>query len=100
MDSQMLTTIAPLIAIFAIFYFLMIRPQQQRMKQHREMVANIGRGDTIVTAGGLVAKISKPIKPEDAEITVEIADGVFAQVVRSTISEVRPKNAPANSNKA
>jgi preprotein translocase subunit YajC len=96
----MLTTIAPLIAIFAIFYFLMIRPQQQRLKQHRQMVADISRGDTIVTAGGLIAKVSKPIKPEDAEITVEIADGVFAQVVRSTISEVRPKNAPANSNKA
>jgi preprotein translocase subunit YajC len=98
--NDTLTTIAPLAAIFAIFYFLMIRPQQQRMKQHREMVANISRGDTVVTAGGLVAKVPKAVKPEDAEITVEIADGVFAQVVRSTISEVRPKNAPANSNKA
>ena len=100
MDSQMLTTIAPLIAIFAIFYFLMIRPQQQRMKQHRDMVANISRGDTVVTAGGHVAKVSKPVKPEDQEVTVEIADGVHTQVVRSTISEVRPKNVPANSNKA
>ena len=73
----MLTTIAPLIAIFAIFYFLMIRPQQQRMKQHRDMVANISRGDTVVTAGGQVAKVSKPVKPEDQEVTVEIADGVI-----------------------
>jgi preprotein translocase subunit YajC len=100
MNDSMLTTIAPLVAIFAIFYFLMIRPQQQRMKQHRDMVANIGRGDTVITAGGLVAKVSKPVKPEDTEVTVEISEGVLAQIVRSTISEVRPKNAPANSNKA
>jgi preprotein translocase subunit YajC len=70
------------------------------MKQHRDMVANIGRGDTVITAGGLVAKVSKPVKPEDTEVTVEISEGVLAQIVRSTISEVRPKNAPANSNKA
>ena len=100
MNDTMITTIAPLLAIFAIFYFLMIRPQQQRMKQHRDMVANIGRGDTVVTAGGIVAKVSKAVKPEDPEITIEIADGVFAQVIRSTITEVRPKNAPANTNKA
>jgi preprotein translocase subunit YajC len=100
MNDQMITTIAPLVAIFAIFYFLMIRPQQQRMKQHRDMVANISRGDTVVTAGGILAKVAKPVKPEDTEVTVEIADGVQAQIVRSTISEVRPKNAPANTNKA
>jgi preprotein translocase subunit YajC len=96
MNDSMITTIAPLVAIFAIFYFLMIRPQQQRVKQHKQMVDNIGRGDTVVTAGGHVAKVSKPVKPDDQEITVEIADGVHTQVVRSTITEVRPKNAPAN----
>jgi preprotein translocase subunit YajC len=97
---DMLVQFLPIVALVVLFYFLMIRPQQQRMKQHREMVANISRGDTVVTAGGHVAKVSKPVKPEDPEITVEIADGVHTQVVRSTISEVRPKNAPANSNKA
>jgi preprotein translocase subunit YajC len=100
MNDSMITTIAPLIAIFAIFYFLMIRPQQQRVKQHKQMVDNISRGDTVITAGGIVAKVAKPVKPDDAEVTVEIADGIQAQIVRSTISEVRPKNAPANSNKA
>jgi preprotein translocase subunit YajC len=100
MNDSMITTIAPLIAIFAIFYFLMIRPQQQRVKQHKQMVDNISRGDTVVTAGGIVAKVAKPVKPDDAEVTIEIADGIQMQIVRSTISEVRPKNAPANSNKA
>jgi preprotein translocase subunit YajC len=100
MNDSLITTIAPLAAIFAIFYFLMIRPQQQRMKQHKQMVDNISRGDTVVTAGGHVAKVSKPVKPEDTEVTVEIADGVHTRVLRNTISEVRPKNAPANADKA
>jgi preprotein translocase subunit YajC len=96
MDSSFLTSVVPLVAVFAIMYLLLIRPQQQRMKEHKKMVENVGRGDTVVTAGGLVAKVAKPVKPEDTEITVEIADGVQVKVMKATLSEVRPKNTPAN----
>jgi preprotein translocase subunit YajC len=96
MDTSFLTSVVPLVAVFAIMYFLLIRPQQQRMKEHKKMVENVGRGDTVVTAGGLVAKVAKPVKPEDTEITVEIADGVQVKVMKATLSEVRPKNTPAN----
>ena len=96
MDSSFLTSVVPLVAVFAIMYFLLIRPQQQRAKEHKKMVENVGRGDTVVTAGGIVAKVAKPVKPEDSEIMVEIADGVQIKVLKATLSEVRPKNAPAN----
>ena len=96
MDSSFLTSIVPLVAVFAIMYFLLIRPQQQRMKEHKKMVENVGRGDTVVTAGGLVGKVAKAVKPEDTEIMVEIADNVQVRVMKATLSEVRPKNTPAN----
>src|SRR5882724_1279871 len=95
MDS--FTAIAPLIFIFAIMYFLLIRPQQQRMKQHKQMVENVRRGDTVVTAGGIVGKVTKVGQPEDPEITVEIADNVQIRVVKSTLSEVRAKTQPVDS---
>jgi preprotein translocase subunit YajC len=94
MDMQTLTTIAPLIFIFAIMYFLMIRPQQQRAKQLREMVDNVRRGDTVVTAGGIVGKVTKATTKEDTEVTVEIADGVQVKVVKATLTEVRAKGQP------
>ncbi|HUB85689.1 MAG TPA: preprotein translocase subunit YajC [Rhizomicrobium sp.] len=96
MDSSFLTSVVPLVAVFAIMYLLLIRPQQQRVKEHKKMVENVSRGDTVVTAGGHVAKVSKPVKPEDTEVTVEIADGVHTRIVKNTIAEVRPKNTPAN----
>lgn len=96
MDSQFLTTLAPLIFIFAIMYFLMIRPQQQRAKQHREMVENVRRGDTVVTAGGIIGRVAKVPVKDDPEITVEIADNVQIRVVKSTLSEVRAKSQPAD----
>jgi len=96
MQDSFVTTLIPLIAVFAIMYFLLIRPQQQKMKEHKKMVENISKGDTVVTAGGHVVKVSKPVKPEDTEVTVELAEGVHSKVLRHTISEVRPKNAPAN----
>jgi preprotein translocase subunit YajC len=96
MQDSFLTSIVPLIAVFAIMYFLLIRPQQTKMKEHKKMVENISKGDTVVTAGGHVAKVSKPVKPEDTEITVEIADGVHSRVLKHTVTEVRPKNVPAN----
>lgn len=91
MDS--FTAIAPLIFIFAIMYFLMIRPQQQRMKQHKQMVENVRRGDTVVTAGGVVGRVTKV---DDAELSVEIADNVQIRVIKSTLSEVRAKSQPAD----
>jgi preprotein translocase subunit YajC len=95
-DSSFMSSIVPLVAVFAIMYFLLIRPQQQRMKQHKDMVANIRRGDTVVTAGGIVARVAKVPANDDPEITVEIADGVQVQVLRSTLSEVRAKSQPVD----
>jgi preprotein translocase subunit YajC len=91
MDTSFLLQIAPWIAIFAIFYFLMIRPQQQRAKQHQELINNVRRGDTVVTSGGIVGRVAK-VK-DDAEIMVEIADNVQVRVLKSTLSDVRTKAA-------
>lgn len=98
MDS--FTTIAPLIFIFGIMYFLLIRPQQQRLKQHKIMVENVRRGDTVVTAGGVVGKVTKVPQSDDPEITVEIADNVQIRVIKSTLSEVRAKSQPIDAAKS
>lgn len=78
----------PTMLIIGIMYFLMIRPQQKRLKEHQAMVAAIRRGDTIVTSGGIVGKVAKV---EDQELQVEIAEGVKIKILRSTVSEVRGK---------
>lgn len=83
----------PLILIFAVFYFLLIRPQQKKVKQHRELVSNLRRNDRVVTAGGIIGTVSKVVN--DAEVQVEIAEGVRVRVVRSQIIEVLAKPAPA-----
>jgi len=93
MQDFFTSPIFPFLLIIPIIYFLMIRPQQQRMKQHRDMVDNIRRGDTVVTAGGIVGRVAKPPQKDDTEIAVEIADNVQIRVVRSTLTEVRAKNA-------
>ncbi len=90
-EPNMLVTFLPLIAIFAIFYFLMIRPQQKKMKQHKEMVGNLRRGDKIITAGGFIGTVAKV---SDDELDVEIAKDVKVRVVRSTIAEVVNKTQP------
>jgi preprotein translocase subunit YajC len=95
MDTTFLLNIAPWILIFAIFYFLIIRPQQQRAKQHRETLDNVRRGDTVVTAGGIVGRVAK-IK-DDNEIMLEIADNIQVRVIKSTLSEVRAKGQQADS---
>ena len=87
------TNFVPLILIFAIMYFLLIRPQQQKVKEHKKMVDSLRRGDQIVTAGGLIGKVAK-VK-DDAEVEVELADGVKVRVVRSTIAQVMSKTDPA-----
>lgn len=81
-----------IVAIFAVFYFLLIRPQQKRAKQHREMVASVRRGDGVVTAGGIVGKVAKVESGE--EVMVDIADGVRVRVLTATLSDVRSKNEP------
>lgn len=86
----------PLIFVMVVMYFMLMRPQQQRVKQLRLSVDNLRRGDTVVTAGGILGRIAKVPQKDNPELTVEIADGVEVKVLRSTISEVRPKNQPAN----
>jgi len=88
-----LVSMAPLILIFVIFYFLLIRPQQQARKKHMEMVSNVRRGDVVVTAGGIVGKITKVL--DNDEIMVELADNVSVKVVKSTLNDVRTKPQPA-----
>src|SRR6266481_7490146 len=80
----------PLLLLFGIFYFLLIRPQQQRVKTHQQMVEAVRRGDTVVTAGGLIGKVAK-VK-DDGELMVEIADNVQVRVLKSTLTEVRAKS--------
>jgi preprotein translocase subunit YajC len=87
---QMLTLIVPM---FAIFYFLIIRPQSQRQKQLRASIDNLRRGDQVVTAGGILGKVVKAASPEDTEILVEIADNVQVRVVKATLTDVRVKSA-------
>jgi preprotein translocase subunit YajC len=80
--------LVPTILIIGIMYFLMIRPQQKRMKEHREMIAAIRRGDTVVTSGGIIGKVAKV---DEHELQIEIAEGVKIKVLRSTVSELRGK---------
>ncbi len=90
--SDFIVTLLPFILIFAIMYFLIIRPQQKRLKDHREMVAAVRRGDTVVTSGGIIGKVTKVI--DENELQVEISEGVRIKLVKSTISEVRAKGEP------
>ncbi|MFU8777258.1 MAG: preprotein translocase subunit YajC [Roseovarius sp.] len=83
----------PLILIFVIMYFLLIRPQQKKLKEHKAMVGALRRGDQVVTQGGLIGKVSK-VK-DDSEIEVELAEGVKVRVVRATIAQVLSKTEPA-----
>lgn len=88
-----LIQLAPFILVFVFFYFLIIRPQQQARKKHMEMIANVRRGDVVVTSGGMIGKISKVL--EGDEIMVELADNVVVKVVKSTLTDVRSKPTPA-----
>jgi preprotein translocase subunit YajC len=83
----------PLVLIFVVFYFLLIRPQQKKAKQHRETLGNLRRGDKIVTNGGLVGTITRV--PNETELVVEIADGVKVKVLRAMIAESLSKTDPA-----
>jgi len=91
-DGGMLMSLLPFILIFVIMYFLILRPQQKRVKQHQEMVKNVRRGDTVVTNGGLVGRVTKVI--DDEQIEIEIADNVRIRQLRQMLSEVRAKGEP------
>ncbi len=92
--DYMNSLLVPTVIIIGIMYFLMIRPQQQRMKQHKAMLEALRRGDQVVTGGGIVGKV---VKVDENELQLEIADGVRIRVLRSSISEVRGKGEPAAS---
>jgi preprotein translocase subunit YajC len=94
----MLVSLLPFILIFVIMYFLILRPQQKRVKQHAEMVKNVRRGDTVVTSGGLVGKVTKVI--DDDQIEVEVADEVRVRQMRSMIADVRAKGEPVKEESA
>jgi preprotein translocase subunit YajC len=92
--AGLLVQFAPLLFIFVIFYFLLIRPQSRRVKEHRDMIGAVKRNDTAVTSGGLIGKV---MKVDESEIELEVASGVRVRVVKSMLSEVRPHGAkPAN----
>jgi preprotein translocase subunit YajC len=91
-DGSMITSLLPFVLIFVIMYFLILRPQQKRVKTHQELVKNVRRGDTVITNGGLVGRVTKVV--DDNEIEIEIADDVRIRQVRSMIAEVRAKGEP------
>ena len=91
--NSMLMSLLPFALIFVIMYFLILRPQQKKVKDHAELVKNIRRGDTVVTTGGLVGKVTKVV--DDDQIEFEISDGVRVRQMRQMISSVRTKGEPA-----
>ena len=90
--------VVPMLAVFAIMYFMVVRPQQTRAKRHQEMLKAVRRGDVVVTNGGLVGKVTKVV--DDDQVEVEVADGVRVRQVRSMIADVRTKTEPAKDEKA
>lgn len=91
--SDILLQLTPFILIFVIMWFLIIRPQQKRVRMHQEMIKNVRRGDVVVLSGGLIGKVVKVV--DDNEVEVELAEGVKVRAVRQMISEVRTKGEPA-----
>jgi len=91
-STGFLIQMMPFLLIFVIIYFLIIRPQQRRQKEHREMVNNVRRGDTVVMTGGVIGKVHKV--DSDIEASIEVADGVRIKIIKSMISEVRVKGEP------
>jgi preprotein translocase subunit YajC len=90
--DNMLVSLLPFILIFVIMYFLILRPQQKRQKQHSEMVKNVRRGDTVITNGGLIGKVIKVV--DDDQLEIEVADGVRVRQAKSMLADVRAKGEP------
>ncbi|MDB5624150.1 MAG: yajC [Devosia sp.] len=95
--QDILIQMMPILLLVVIFWLLIFRPQQKRLKAQREMLSAIRRGDTVVTTGGIVGKVTKAIDGEDLE--VEIAQGVKVKLVRGMVADVRSKAEPVNDNK-
>ena len=95
--SDLLIQFAPILLLVVIFWLLIFRPQQKRQREQREMLSKISRGDTVVTTGGIVGKVTKAVDGEDLE--VEIAQGTRVKIVRGMIADVRNKANPVNDNK-
>ena len=91
-SSDMILQFVPFVLIFVIMWFLIIRPQQKRAREHQDLIKNVRRGDVIVSSGGIVGRVTKVT--DDPEIEVEIADGVRVKLVRAMIAEVRTKGEP------
>src|SRR5258707_15425076 len=92
-DNQAMMQFLPLVLIFMVFYFLLIRPQQRKAKDHKTMLDALRRGDRVVTGGGIIGTVARVDNPE--EVIVDIADGVRVRVLRSTITSVLAKPDPA-----
>jgi preprotein translocase subunit YajC len=90
--TDLVTSLLPFILIFVIMYFLILRPQQKRVKQHAEMVKNVRKGDTVITSGGLVGRVIKVI--DDDQIEVELSEGVRVRQMRQMVTDVRAKGEP------
>jgi preprotein translocase subunit YajC len=93
-----LVSLLPLVLIFVVFYFLLIRPQQKKMKAHKAMIEAVRRGDRVVTGGGLIGTVTKVLS--ETELQVEVADGVRVRVVRGTLQDVLSKPEPADKAKS
>ncbi|KUL96576.1 preprotein translocase subunit YajC [Bosea sp. WAO] len=93
--NDILMSLVPFVLIFIIMWFLIIRPQQKRVKTHQEMIKNVRRGDTVITSGGIIAKVSKVV--DDTEIEAEIADGVRVRILKGMVQDVRSKGEPVKS---
>jgi preprotein translocase subunit YajC len=91
-STDMITSLLPFVLIFVIMYFLILRPQQKRVKQHSEMVKNVRKGDTVITSGGLVGRVTKVV--DDDQVEIEVAEGVRVRQMRSMVSDVRAKGEP------
>jgi len=98
LDQSALVQFLPLVLIFVVFYFLLIRPQQKKQKDQRAMLGALRRGDRVVTGGGILGTVSKVVSPEEVE--VDIASGVRVRIVRSTIASVLAKPDPAAAREA
>jgi preprotein translocase subunit YajC len=99
-SSEMLMSLLPFVLIFVIMYMLILRPQQKRQKQHQEMLKNVRRGDTVVTTGGLIGKVTKKVDDDATEIEIEIADGLRVRQSRAMIADVRARGEPVKDESA
>jgi preprotein translocase subunit YajC len=93
-DGGMFVQLMPLLLIFVVFWFFLIRPQQKKAKEHREMVSNVRRGDQVVTGGGMFGKVTKVI--DENTVQVELAENVRVKVISSTLTDVLSKGAPVS----